>query len=104
MDPNPMPALREHVLYLLRGGGAHLDFDNSAFTLVPFTSSACVCHFRSFHGPLMAGSSFVIFGISRRSICSDCWEYSESATVEIIFLSRYPHLLFNPSATSSQWK
>jgi len=27
--PDPHKALREHVLYLLRGGGAHLDFDKA---------------------------------------------------------------------------
>ena len=27
MSPDAMTAVREHVLYLLRGGGAHLDFD-----------------------------------------------------------------------------
>jgi hypothetical protein len=27
MGPEQMAALREHVLYLLRGGGAHLDFE-----------------------------------------------------------------------------
>jgi hypothetical protein len=29
MATDPMAALREHVLYLLRGGGAHLDFDKA---------------------------------------------------------------------------
>lgn len=27
--PDPQRALREHVLYLLRGGGAHLEFDQT---------------------------------------------------------------------------
>src|SRR5437588_7809727 len=27
MTPDPTTALREHLLYLLRGGGAHLDFE-----------------------------------------------------------------------------
>jgi DinB superfamily len=29
MGPDPMTALREHLLYVLRGGGAHLDFDHA---------------------------------------------------------------------------
>jgi len=29
MNKDQMAALREHLLYLLRGGGAHLDFDNA---------------------------------------------------------------------------
>jgi hypothetical protein len=29
MLPDAMAALREHVLYLLRGGGAHLDFESA---------------------------------------------------------------------------
>jgi hypothetical protein len=29
MRPDQQAALREHVLYLLRGGGAHLDFDKA---------------------------------------------------------------------------
>jgi hypothetical protein len=29
MTPDPHKALREHVLYLLRGGGAHLSFDKA---------------------------------------------------------------------------
>jgi hypothetical protein len=29
MKPDPSAALREHVLYLLRGGGAHLDFEKA---------------------------------------------------------------------------
>ena len=29
MTPDPHKALREHLLYLLRGGGAHLDFDKA---------------------------------------------------------------------------
>jgi hypothetical protein len=29
MDPEQTESLREHLLYLLRGGGAHLDFDKA---------------------------------------------------------------------------
>ena len=29
MKPEPKAALREHLLYLLRGGGAHLDFEKA---------------------------------------------------------------------------
>ena len=29
MKPDPTAAVREHVLFLLRGGGAHLDFDKA---------------------------------------------------------------------------
>ncbi len=29
MDPKQTQSLREHVLYLLKGGGAHLDFDKA---------------------------------------------------------------------------
>ena len=35
MATDPGAALREHVLYLLRGGGAHLDFDKAVAGLPP---------------------------------------------------------------------
>ena len=35
MHSNQMTSLREHVLYLLRGGGAHLDFDKAVDGLPP---------------------------------------------------------------------
>jgi hypothetical protein len=35
MKTDPSAALREHVLYLLRGGGAHLDFEKAVAGLPP---------------------------------------------------------------------
>jgi DinB superfamily len=35
MATDPQAALREHVLYLLRGGGAHLDFEKAVAGLPP---------------------------------------------------------------------
>jgi hypothetical protein len=35
MTPDPTAALRDHLLYLLRGGGAHLDFDAAVADLPP---------------------------------------------------------------------
>ena len=35
MTPDPHQALREHLLYLLQGGGAHLDFDKAVADLPP---------------------------------------------------------------------
>jgi hypothetical protein len=35
MSPKDQSALREHVMYLLRGGGAHLDFDAAIADLPP---------------------------------------------------------------------
>ena len=35
MTPNQTAALREHLLYLLRGGGAHLDFEKAVADLPP---------------------------------------------------------------------
>jgi len=35
MSPDPHKALREHLLYLLRGGGAHLDFDKAVADIPP---------------------------------------------------------------------
>ncbi len=35
MTPDQTTALREHVLYLLRGGGAHLNFDKAVAGLPP---------------------------------------------------------------------
>jgi hypothetical protein len=35
MTPDQTTALREHLLYLLRGGGAHLDFDKAVAGLPP---------------------------------------------------------------------
>jgi hypothetical protein len=35
MKTDPSAALREHVLYLLRGGGAHLDFEKAVAGLSP---------------------------------------------------------------------
>ena len=35
MTPDPHKSLREHVLYLLRGGGAHLHFDKAMADIPP---------------------------------------------------------------------
>src|SRR6476619_6639767 len=35
MIPDRLGALREHLLYLLRGGGAHLDFEKAVADLPP---------------------------------------------------------------------
>src|SRR5271167_2750535 len=35
MQPDSTRILREHLLYLLRGGGAHLDFDKAIADLPP---------------------------------------------------------------------
>jgi hypothetical protein len=35
MKPEQMAALREHLLFLLRGGGAHLDFEKAIAALPP---------------------------------------------------------------------
>src|SRR6516165_6271836 len=35
MTPDPHKALREHLLYLLRGGGAHLSFDKAVADIPP---------------------------------------------------------------------
>jgi hypothetical protein len=35
MTPDPHKALREHLLYLLRGGGAHLHFDKAVAEIPP---------------------------------------------------------------------
>jgi hypothetical protein len=35
MTPDPHNALREHLLYLLRGGGAHLHFDKAVADIPP---------------------------------------------------------------------
>jgi hypothetical protein len=35
MSADPIAALREHLLYLLRGGGAHLDFEKAIAGLPP---------------------------------------------------------------------
>jgi len=35
MTPDPHKSLREHLLYLLRGGGAHLPFDKAVVDIPP---------------------------------------------------------------------
>ena len=35
MTPDPHKSLREHLLYLLRGGGAHLHFDKAVADIPP---------------------------------------------------------------------
>ena len=35
MTPDPHKALREHLLYLMRGGGAHLHFDKAVADIPP---------------------------------------------------------------------
>src|SRR5947199_1153576 len=35
MSPDPHKSLREHVLFLLRGGGAHLPFDKAVADVPP---------------------------------------------------------------------
>src|SRR5262245_20543075 len=35
MNPDPHKSLREHLLYLLRGGGAHLHFDKAVADIPP---------------------------------------------------------------------
>src|ERR1700730_14956457 len=35
MTPDPHKSLREHLLYLLRGGGAHLHFDKAVADMPP---------------------------------------------------------------------
>ena len=35
MTPDPHKALREHLIYLLQGGGAHLDFDKAVAEIPP---------------------------------------------------------------------
>src|SRR6516165_2412157 len=35
MTPDPHKSLREHLLYLLRGGGAHLSFDKAVADIPP---------------------------------------------------------------------
>ena len=35
MTPDPHQSLREHLLYLLQGGGAHLDFDKAVADIPP---------------------------------------------------------------------
>jgi hypothetical protein len=42
MKPDTTAALREHLLYLLRGGGAHLDFDAAVADLPPALRGAKV--------------------------------------------------------------
>ena len=39
MKPDATTALREHVLYLLRGGGAHLDFEKAIAGLPPASAA-----------------------------------------------------------------
>src|SRR5271166_4538612 len=74
--------LREHVLYLLRGGGAHLDFDRA-----------------------VAGLPAKLRGVQPRGLPHSCWDLVEHMRIaqwDILEFSRNPEHL-SPAFPDGYW-